>query len=86
MEAKEAENIRHRGDRRDKEKEMGWDVRLLATKTEQVLAELLISRCKGKKNEKSKMLLQWIKQRILQKKTLTEFVLQDIPHDIHAFN
>ena len=42
---------------------MGWDVRLFATRTERFPAELLISSSEGKKNEKSKMLLQQIKGR-----------------------
>ena len=56
--------IRRRGDRgerekeRERKKEMGWDVRLFATRTEQFPAEVLISSSEGKKNEKSKMLLQ----------------------------
>lgn len=45
---------------REREK-VGWDVRLFATRTEWFPAELLISSSEGKKNEKSKMLLQYIK-------------------------
>lgn len=43
---------------RERKKEMGWDVRLFATRTEWFPAELLISSSEGKKNEKSKMPLQ----------------------------
>lgn len=58
---KESGQIRYRrGQEREKEreKEMGWDVRLFATRKERFPAELLISSSEGKKNEKSKMLLQ----------------------------
>lgn len=63
-ERRRVENIRHREERserkgeREGEKEMGWDVRLFATRTEQFPAELLISSSEGKKNKKSKMLRQ----------------------------
>lgn len=63
-ERRRVENIRHREERserkgeREGEKEMGWDVRLFATRTEQFPAELLISSSEGKKNMKSKMLRQ----------------------------
>lgn len=40
---------------------MGWYVRLFATRTQRFPAELLISSSEGKRNEKSKMLLQQIK-------------------------
>lgn len=58
------EKQHRRGQEREKKREMGWDVSLFATRTEQFLAELLISSSEGKKNEKSKVLLQqWIKEK-----------------------
>lgn len=59
-ERRRVQKIKQRGQarEREREKEMGWDVRLFATRTERFLAELLISSSEGKKNEKSKMLLQ----------------------------
>lgn len=75
---KESGNIRYRGDRREsereREKEMGWDVRLFATRTEQFLAELLISNAEGRKMRKVKCFCGTSKE-----EAQTEFVLLDIP-------
>lgn len=75
---KESGNIRYRGDRREsereREREMGCDVRLFATRTEQFLAELLISNAEGRKMRKVKCFCGTSKE-----EAQTEFVLLDIP-------
>lgn len=53
---------------------MGWDVRLFATRTEQFLAELLISNAEGRKIRKVKCFCGTSKE-----EAQTEFVLLDIP-------
>lgn len=73
-EKESGKNKAQRGQEREREREMGWDVRLFATRMEQFTAKVLISSSEGKKMRKVKRFYNRSKE-----EAQTEFVLLDIP-------